>query len=207
MYQHRSYILALEGAKDVDGMYVDEKDTRMSFRNYKNLLLIGGGDHRTGKQGGGYNELRSFVKKNYPDAREKYSWATQDCITLDRVPYIGLYSDATPDMYVAAGFNKWGMTSSMVSAMILTDMITGKENPYSEVFLPNRSVLKPQLFVNLGEVLMNLLKPTTNRCTHLGCALKWNKAERTWDCPCHGSRFSERGEVIDNPALKDKKFK
>lgn len=207
MYQHRSYVLALENAAQVDGMYLEDIQNGKSFRNYNNLLLIGGGDHRTGKKGGNWQELREFAKIHYPEAKEKFYWATQDCMTLDGIPYIGHYSNSTPNLYVATGFNKWGMSSSMVSAMILTDMILGRENPYQEIFSPSRNILKPQLFINLWETLANFVSLTTRRCPHLGCALKWNPYEHTWDCPCHGSRFSEEGEVIDNPAngdLKDK---
>lgn len=200
MYQHRSYVIALEQAPDVNGMYVDEAMNGMSFRNYKDLLLIGGGDHRTGKPGGNWQELRSFAGNYYPKAKERYSWATQDCMTLDGVPYIGAYSKNMPDCYAATGFNKWGMTSSMVSAMILTDMVMGKENPYAPVFNPSRSMLKPQLFINAGEATVNLLTLSKKRCPHLGCALKWNSAEHSWDCPCHGSRFAEDGKLLDNPA-------
>ncbi len=85
MYQHRSYVIALENAPNVNGMFVDEAQKGMSFRNYGNLLLIGGGDHRTGKQGRNWEELRIFASKHYPDAKEKYHWATQDCMTLDSV--------------------------------------------------------------------------------------------------------------------------
>lgn len=205
MYQHRSYVIALENAPDVGGMYVDEADKGMSFRNAENLLLLGGGDHRTGKQGGNWAELEAFAERYYPDAREKYRWATQDCMTLDGVPYIGRYSKRTPDFYVATGFNKWGMTSSMVSARILTDMITGKKNPYAPVFSPSRSILHPQLAVNAFEATVNLLTPSSKRCPHLGCALKWNPQEHSWDCPCHGSRFTEDGKIIDNPATGDLK--
>lgn len=205
MYQHRSYVIALENAPEVNGMYVDEAQKGMSFRNYEDLLLIGGGDHRTGKSGGNWQELREFAKKNYPKATEKYAWATQDCMSLDRIPYIGHYSKQTPHMYVATGFNKWGMTSSMVAAMILSDMVKGKDNEWRQVYSPHRSMLKSQLFMNGVEAVSNLLTPTMKRCPHMGCALKWNKIERTWDCPCHGSRFDNKGQLIDNPAKHNAK--
>lgn len=205
MYQHRSYVIALENAPKVNGMYVDEAQKGMSFRNYEDLLLIGGGDHRTGKSGGNWQELRDFEKKHYPEATEKYAWATQDCMSLDGIPYIGHYSKQTPQMYVATGFNKWGMTSSMVAAMILSDMVMGKDNEWRQVYSPHRSMLKPQLFMNGVEAVSNLLTPTMKRCPHMGCALKWNKIERTWDCPCHGSRFDNKGQLIDNPAKHNAK--
>ena len=205
MYQQRSYVLGIENAQNVDGMYIDEEENGLSFRNYKNLLLLGGGGHRTGKQGGSYGELKEVTKCHYPDAKIKYKWATQDCMTLDKVPYIGRYSKTTEDMYVITGFNKWGMTSSMVGAEILSDEICGKKNPYAEVFSPQRTILRPQLAINAVEATINLLTPTAKRCPHLGCALKWNKFEHTWDCPCHGSRFTEEGKLIDNPATNNLK--
>lgn len=205
MYQHRSYVIALQNAPQVNGIYVDEAQKGMSFRNYKDLLLIGGGDHRTGKVGGNWQELRDFAKKNYPKATEKYAWATQDCMSLDGIPYIGHYSKQTPHMYVATGFNKWGMTSSMVAAMILSDMVMGKDNEWRQVYSPHRSMLKSQLFMNGVEAVSNLLTPTMKRCPHMGCALKWNKTEHTWDCPCHGSRFDNKGQLIDNPAKHNAK--
>ena len=200
LYQHRSYVIALENAPKVDGMYVDEAKNGLSFRNCRDLLLIGGGSHRTGKQGGAFPELEDFALKHYPKAKIKYRWATQDCMSLDNIPYIGPYSKNTDGLYVATGFNKWGMTSSMVAASILCDMVQGKINPYAAVFSPSRSILHPQLAINGVESAVNLLTPTTKRCPHLGCALKWNKIEHTWDCPCHGSRFTEAGKLIDNPA-------
>ena len=207
MYQHRSYVLALAGAHDMNGMYVDEADTGLSFRNYKNLLLLGGGGHRTGKSGGCWQELEAFAEKHYKNAKIVEKWATQDCMTLDGVPYIGQYSKNTPDMFVASGFNKWGMTSALVSAKILCDLVEGKSNKYSEVFSPDRSILHPQLAINSFESVIGLLTPTAPRCPHLGCALKYNRAEHSWDCPCHGSRFTEKGKLINNPATDDKTFK
>ena len=205
MYQHRSCVIALENAQDVGGMYVDENNKGMSFRNYEDLLLLGGGGHRTGKQGGSWSELESFAERNYPEAAEKYRWAAQDCMTLDGMPYVGYYSKNTPELLVATGFNKWGMSSAMVSATILTDMLLGRKNEYTRLFSPSRSILRPQLALNALEAALNLLTPSKKRCPHLGCALKWNSQEHTWDCPCHGSRFTEDGKLIDNPATGDLK--
>ncbi|MBQ8766568.1 MAG: FAD-dependent oxidoreductase [Clostridia bacterium] len=205
MYQERSYVIALENGKQINGMYVDEAQKGMSFRNYKNLLLIGGGDHRTGKSGGNYTELRIFAKNNYPSKQEVYHWATQDCMTLDNVPYIGRYSPKIPNVLVATGFNKWGMTSSLVAAEILSDMVINKKNEYEELYTPSRSVITPQFAVNLFESAVGILTPSKKRCPHLGCALKWNSAEHTWDCPCHGSRFNENGKLVEKPATDDLK--
>lgn len=205
LYQHRSYVLALEHAADVEGMYLDEAENGLSFRNAGQLLLLGGGGHRTGKQGGGWRELEEFAASAYPDARITHRWAAQDCMSLDGIPYIGPYSPSTPNLYAASGFNKWGMTSSMAAAMILCDLVQEKENDWAEIFRPDRSMMTPQLFWNVWESTVNLLTPSLRRCTHLGCALKWNPQEHTWDCPCHGSRFEKDGTRIDNPSKRDAK--
>ena len=205
MYQHRSYVLALEKGPQLDGMYLDEAADGLSFRNHGKFLLLGGGGHRTGKQGGNWAELEHFAKQYYPEAPIRYRWATQDCMTLDEIPYIGPYSKHTPNLYVATGFNKWGMTTSMAAASVLSDLVQGKENPYAKLFSPSRSILRPQLLVNAGESTLNLLRPTRPRCPHLGCALVWNRAEHSWDCPCHGSRFTADGKLLDNPATDDLK--
>lgn len=207
MYQQRSYVLGLQDAEDVDGMYIGDTQNSLSFRNYGDVLLLGGGGHRTGKDGGGWQELESFTREYYPNARIKYRWATQDCMTLDGLPYIGRYSRSTPHLYVATGFNKWGMTTSMVAADLLLDLIQGTQNPCEDLFSPSRSMLKRQLWINAGEAAGNLLTFSKKRCPHLGCALKWNPQERTWDCPCHGSRFTEAGNLIDNPATGDLKHR
>ncbi len=205
MYQQRSYAISLENAPIPDGMYLDEKENGLSFRGYENTLILGDGGHRTGKMGGGWRELEDFAALHYPGCAITHRWATQDCMTLDGMPYIGQYSANTPNLFVATGFNKWGMTSSMVAAKLLTDLITGKENSYAGLFSPSRSMLHPQLAVNAVEATMNLLTPTKKRCPHLGCALKWNPQEHSWDCPCHGSRFTEEGHLIDNPSTGDLK--
>lgn len=203
LYQHRSYVIALKNAQKISGMYVDESDKGLSFRSYGELLLLGGGGHRTGKQGGCWQELQEFAKQYYPTAEIVGKWATQDCMTLDGIPYIGQYAQTTPDVFVATGFCKWGMTNAMTAAEILCDLVRKKQNLYATVFSPLRTVLHPQLAVNVFESAIGLLTPTVPRCPHLGCALKYNPNEHTWDCPCHGSRFTEHGELIDNPATDD----
>lgn len=201
MYQHRSYVLGLKNGPQVGGMFLDEAKDGLSFRNHGDMLILGGGAHRTGKQGSGWKVPEEFARRNYPNAQIAYRWAAQDCMTLDAVPYIGKYGGKTDGIYVASGFNKWGMTSSMAAAMVLSDLVQGRENPYTSLFSPQRSMLRPQLAVNAIETTFNLLTPTAPRCPHMGCALKWNRQEHSWDCPCHGSRFSAEGKVLDNPAM------
>ena len=79
----------------------------------------------------------------------------------------------------------------------------GREHPCAPVFAPDRSILHLQLLSNLGATLADFVIPTAKRCPHLGCALRWNAAEHSWDCPCHGSRFRPDGALIDNPAMRD----
>ena len=204
LYQQRSYAIALENAPRVDGMYLGTPPDGLSFRMAGDRLILGGGGHRTGKDGGGWQVLEDFARVHYPDARITHRWAAQDCMSLDQIPYIGPFRSRTPGIYVATGFNKWGMTTSMAAAMLLRDQILGKPSPYSELFSPARSVLHPQLWVNLGEAVGNYLSLSPRRCPHLGCALQWNAQERSWDCPCHGSRFDSQGKLLDTPAQKSR---
>ena len=207
MYQQRSYVIALENAAQPDGMYLGVDKEGYSFRSYKNLLLVGGGGHRTGKGKSSWDMLRRFAREYFPESEERYFWAAQDCMSLDKRPYIGRYSKNTPDLFVASGFNKWGMTGAMLSAMVLSDLVMERENEYAFLFSPSRNMLRPQLFVNIGHAAGGLIKPGGKRCSHMGCVLQWNETEQTWECPCHGSRFAADGKVLDNPAcdrLKDK---
>lgn len=203
MYQARSYVMAIENADAIGGTYIDDREEGFYFRQYGDLLLVGKGEHRTGMKTRAINELKAFKERYYPDAKMRCMWANQDCITLDDIPYIGEYGNM-PDVYVATGFNLWGMTGSMVSANILCEKLCGMENIYEKTFATKRCIFKPQLFANLGMALLNIVYPSVKRCPHLGCALKYNKLEHSWDCSCHGSRFEENGKLINNPALKDK---
>lgn len=246
MHQERSYVLALENAPQVGGMYLGVGEEGYSFRNYKNFLLFGGAGHRTGEnsRGGRYQQLEAKAKALFPESRVAARWSAQDCVTPDRVPYIGRYSPGRPDWYVATGFGKWGMTSSMVSAILLTDLICCRDNPWTQVFAPDRFDLEsiPALASEAGHAVKGLTRRMLRiprktadtlpaghggvvtidgekvgvykdeqgqiysvdiRCPHLGCQLEWNPDERSWDCPCHGSRFDYRGKLLSNPALED----
>lgn len=200
LYQQRSYAISLENSPILEGMYLDQQENGLSFRNYGSSLILGGGGHRTGKPGGGWQELEAMTRQYYPHAKITHRWATQDCISLDGVPYIGPYSRRTENLYVATGFNKWGMTGAMAAAQVLTDLITGKGSEFAELFSPSRRMPRRQLGSNALEAARNLLTLSTPRCPHMGCALKWNPQEHSWDCPCHGSRFQEDGTLLDNPA-------
>lgn len=259
MYQSSSYVIEIDTKSELfDGMYINIQSPIYSFRTAKDgnkkILLLGGGDHKTGENicyKDSYGLLEEKAKQWYPNCEIKYRWSTRDCITLDKIPYIGEFSNTLPNMYVGTGFNKWGMTSSNVAARIITDKIDEKENEYSEVFeatrlnpIVNKDEVKnmvsqtvkslvverieePEKVINdktslddlkqeTGQIIewngekvgvykdiegkMFAVKPV---CTHLGCILNWNGADKTWDCPCHGSRFDYTGKNLYNPALKD----
>ena len=253
MYQSTSYVIAVDPKKTLfNGMYITASEPTISFRsathNGKKILLIGGGDHKTGKPTSyedSYGFLEQEAKKYYPDCEVLFKWNTRDCISLDKLPYIGTYSSMFPGVYVGTGFKKWGMTTSNVAANIVVDMICGKQNEYSYLFnstrlkpLKNIDEFKNMIVESTNSLLLNKLRsPEMNFdeiannsgsiievnnekvgiyknpegkifavkpiCTHLGCLLSWNDIDKTWDCPCHGSRFNYDGKNIYDPAYKD----
>lgn len=122
------------------------------------------------------------------------------------------------------GFSEWGMTTSFVSAKLLTDLIMGSENEWKDFYNPSRIVGKgpkiskietevENLRENEGKIIIKNnqkiavykdvrgnINAMSAVCTHMGCIVDWNNKEKTWDCPCHGSRFNRLGEVIHGPA-------
>lgn len=221
-HQERSYVLALGKKKEempkaevgLQGMYYGIDKGGLSLRSKGDLLLLGGGAHRTGKKESeeeGFTYLREMAKKYYPDRIVKTQWAAQDCMPCDEIPFIGKYSVLRQYWYVATGFHKWGMTSSMVAAQIISDKICKKENMYEKVFCPQRLYLRASfrnLLIDMGESIAGLTKgwfgKKGHRCSHMGCRVEWNAEEKSWDCPCHGSRFDQDGKLIDNPAQASK---
>lgn len=211
MHQERSYVIALQNAFLPYGMYLGIDPDGLSFRMAGDYLLLGGGSHRTGESPGHpYEILEAQAKTLWPQCRVARRWSAQDCVTIDNVPYIGPYAPSAPDWFVATGFRKWGMTSSMVAAQLLADLICGVENPYAPVFDPARSIKGSvgNLMNEMGHAVKSLSKGLLQgrRCTHMGCRLEWNPAEGTWDCPCHGSRFAPDGTILNDPAMKEEHF-
>ncbi|MGV3487583.1 MAG: FAD-dependent oxidoreductase [Tuberibacillus sp.] len=252
MYASRAYVLAAKTEKEYPGgMYISAESPSRSLRSVKidgeDMVLIIGEDHKTG-QGGDtqahYEKLAEFGQDVLGIKEIKYKWSAQDLYTLDKVPYIGEITQSYPYVLVATGYKKWGMTSSVVAAHIMKDIVLENDNPYREVFTPARFYADPSLkkFLEInGDVTKHLIKGkleipargpedldkaeggvvhyhgqragafkneqgelhiVDTTCTHMGCELEWNSGDRTWDCPCHGSRFTYKGEIIEGPAEK-----
>lgn len=252
MYPKRSYVLGafLDGPAP-DGMFYSTTTPFHSIRTHlvggRELVLIGGQNHKTGHGGSTiemYRKLEKFARENLRSQSIEYHWSTQDNVTIDSVPYIGRLGPNYSQVFVATGFGGWGMAHGMVAALLLTDLILDRPNAWAELYDPNRlkrvgstklitenvhavqhlvfsRVFSPDSFRieeleprdggiirhKLGQVAVakdsdgtvHTLSPS---CTHMGCILSWNDAEESWDCPCHGSRFTAGGEVLHGPAQK-----
>ena len=252
MYQSTSYAIVADVKEDLfDGMYISLDMPVVSFRtindNGKKLLLAVGYDYKTGVEQtvNGYSKLEDTVKKMYPKAEILYKWSAEDCISLDKIPYIGEYSNLMKNIYVATGFNKWGLTTSNIAANIIKDKIYGKENEYEQIFkstrlepIKNKDEVKNMLkevkdsivlskfklpkesidsiengqgkIVQINNTKVGVYKSETGEiytvkpvCTHLGCELYFNNYDKTWECPCHGSKFSYDGKALEVPGIKD----
>lgn len=170
-----------------------------------------GGDERTC-----YAHLAETLRATLPDVRILRHWSTQDCRTADGLPFVGKMPLADRTFF-ASGFGGWGMTKGIVSARLLADLVSGRENAISGTLEPGR----PDLVKGLGHFTAENVNVAAHlagglvggnrahggvhvsRCTHMGCALETNEAEGTWDCPCHGSRFDSDGAVVNAPAKVD----
>mgnify|MGYP000932167247 FL=1 len=251
IYTERAYIVAIKAKeKYPGGMYINAEDPSRSLRSQMSdeneLIFVVGENHKTG-QGDDmvkhYHALIDFADGIFTIEDIPYRWSTQDCMTLDQVPYVGRYKSDTPNLYIATGFEKWGMTNSMAAATILSDMILEIENPWQEVYNPSRQNIlgaAKTFIVENADLAKHLikgkisplpenieLKPGEGKvfesnegrtgafrddsgnlhlvnttCTHMDCELNWNSAERSWDCPCHGSRFTCSGSIIEGPAVQ-----
>lgn len=252
LYQEKSYVLAAETDEEAfDGMYITLREPVHSLRYHRtpngNILLLGGGNHPVGvkdDENQSFIELEKFLFRYFPHSKIIGRWSAQDCMTYDKIPYIGRASSKVDNIYTATGFNKWGMTSSSAAAIILRNKILGIEDDFSQIFDTQRITpvqsagefmkagshiamgFAKRLYtgsfdslcdVNTGEgkVLningkkVGVYRDQKNEyhcvspvCTHLKCALSFNEAEKTWDCPCHGSRFDADGRILEGPAVE-----
>ncbi|MFA5527555.1 MAG: FAD-dependent oxidoreductase [Peptostreptococcales bacterium] len=223
IYPEKSYVVAIKAKeKYPGGMYITAEDPGRSLRSQISdqgeLIFVGGEHHKTGQSEDTlkhYEALTEFARTHFTVENLPYHWSTHDCMTLDGIPYVGPYTSKTPHLFIATGFGKWGMTNSIASAILLKDLIVKGDCPWQDVYNPSRHTFlassKNFIIENLnvakeligGKVASNLLDGDIDTtCTHMGCECTWNSAEKTWDCPCHGSRFTYEGDVIEGPALK-----
>ncbi len=173
MYQSSSYVIGIDTKKTLNnGMYITASSPTYSFRtanyNGRKILLIGGSDHKTGtplSYEDTYGALENYAKQLYPNCEILFRWDTRDCITLDKIPYIGRFSNTMDNIYVGTGFNKWGMTSSNVAANIVCDMILGRKNEYAYVFdstrvhpIKNRTEIKNMITESVNSLALNKFK-------------------------------------------------
>jgi glycine/D-amino acid oxidase-like deaminating enzyme/nitrite reductase/ring-hydroxylating ferredoxin subunit len=209
----------------------------------RDLVIYGGEDHKTGqvsKTKACYEHLEQALAESVPEISFTHRWSGQVIETPDGLPYIGRM---TEHQYAATGFGGNGMTFGTVSAIVISDAICGRRNPWAELFDPERLAIRRGLWDYVKENLdypyymirdrfagargksVRTLRRGEGRiidregtavaayrnqsgavtlrsatCTHMGCVVAWNEAERTWDCPCHGSRFTPDGSVISGPA-------
>jgi glycine/D-amino acid oxidase-like deaminating enzyme/nitrite reductase/ring-hydroxylating ferredoxin subunit len=253
MHAERSYVLAIKSDfKYPGGMYINADSPTRSLRYAKTddgdpLILVSGDHHKTG-QGISmfehYEALEKFSEEFLGIKEITYRWSAQDMVPVDHIPFVGPASDNHPNVLVATGYKKWGMTNGTAAALLIRDIILKKENRFSKLYNPSRFHTKPGLknlikdnadvakhFIEgkfsmvdkTPEDLANdqaaIVKINGNKagcyrdlegklhivdstCTHMGCEVEWNSGERTWDCPCHGSRFAISGEVFEGPAVE-----
>lgn len=247
----------IDAAKAPTGMYITPEQNTRSLRTApygdgKRLLIVTG-EHFTPGAGGDvearFDALTRWAVERFGDLTFTHRWATQDNDSTDSVPLVGPLHPASRHVHVATGFGGWGLSGGIMAGRLLCDLITGRENLWSDLYDPRRlkSVVREgKDFVKhqsdvarhfVGDRLHHLPGPSTTsvddiapgegaivhvsgkrcavhrdddgnvhavsaKCTHLGCLVAFNRAERTWECPCHGSRFDPDGRVVQGPAVR-----
>lgn len=248
----RSYAIACRiGGTPPEGMFISADSPTRSIRGVPHesgeLLLVGGEGHRTGTGGDTeehYRALEAFAREHWDVRSVEYRWSAQDNVSVDGLPLIGRLTPFESRVLMATGFAKWGMTNGTAAALLLRDLVLGRENPYSSLFDPTRlnprasavKLVSENAKAGVRFVSDRLSKPGARGigdlergegdivrhrgekvaayrdedghvtavspiCTHLGCQVNFNRAERSWDCPCHGSRFATDGSVLQGPAV------
>lgn len=243
----RSYCVAarLRTGNPPEVLAINAGDPVRSIAPAGELLIVSGQGHPAGERGvdpSRYRALAEFARQHWAVDEIVHRWSAQDLYAYDGLPMIGPYLPGSRTLYVATGFRKWGLATGTAAAMLLTDLITDRANPWAELFSPHR--ISPRSLPSLArlnakvaaELVGDRLRPpeasdagqvprgqarvlrdgveqtgvyrdehgalhaVSLRCTHLGCLLRFNGAETSWDCPCHGSRFDVDGAVLEGPA-------
>ena len=219
-YQELEHAICVKVNENISNydMYLSVDSPNISFRTVlqdgERYLLVVGNGRKSGKNcnKNGFEFLENTIKNMYSNYEIIDKWVAEDCISLDKIPYIGKYSNFSKNIYVATGFKKWGMTFSNVAANIITDEILNGSSKYSELF--NSTRIKPiknkeEMKNMLSETYNSLVKPKFLKgknkkcCSHLGCKMEFNVTTDEWECPCHGSRFEKDGKLIDGPSTKN----
>ena len=244
----RSYCIAARVRGDLpQDMAISAGGTTRSVRSYGDLLIIGGEGHATGANKATperFEALATFAREHWDVTSITHRWSAQDPIPYDHLPVVGRYGPGSSRIYMASGFMKWGLSGGTMAAILLSDLIAGRDNSWSSTFSPTRisgrslptlAKLNSKVAVDFigdrvkpsggrkadavprGEARVlrhglgrkgvyrdeaGSLHAVSLRCTHLGCLLRFNSAERSWDCPCHGSRFDVDGGVLEGPATR-----
>ncbi len=218
----RSYMVASKTSETMQGQYLSvdfpSRSIRTATINQENYLVLGGANHIAGEtvHTEPYYEAISSEMKEHFEQQPLYRWSAQDIETPDIVPYVGRITNSLPNVLIATGYRKWGISNSFVAGDILSSLLTGSkiEEGAIALYSPSRTkfgaqfmqMLKVGGFVAKEYIAGYMKNATAPTCTHLGCKTKWNEADETWDCPCHGSRFNAKGEVLEGPAVQPLKL-
>jgi glycine/D-amino acid oxidase-like deaminating enzyme len=217
----RSYVVAAHHPSPPSGMHLSVGDTTRSIRaariDGRPAVLVGGESHPPGDDQGTspdqrYERLARFALEELGATSVTHRWAAHDLIPSDGVPFIGRLVPGTQRRWVAAGFQKWGISTAWVAGDLILGALDGTPRPWASVFDPTRLAASVTVRLAQGAArsarhvvvdrVADLLPGHQRRprCTHLGCVVSFDDSEGTWECPCHGSRFDAEGRVVSGPA-------
>ena len=218
----RSYLTATKTSELLDGQYISIDEQSRTIRTAlvqdQPYFIYGGRAHLAGTESQThkfYDTLVDELLHQLELPTPQFLWSAQDVMTADHLPFIGQLTKNDNTIYVATGYNKWGLSTSLVAGEVLCAALTSEAHPAAELYAPSRSAFGRKLYfmITTGSFISEQLvagyvtRLDAPRCTHLGCKTRWNEADETWDCPCHGSRFNNKGEVIEGPAVYPLKLK
>jgi glycine/D-amino acid oxidase-like deaminating enzyme len=211
----QSYAIAAALGRAVPtGLYLscDEqvRSLRPAIVDGVTVAVVGGEGHPMGSESADparWAALARWTAEHFGDVEVKHRWATHDLVPTDHVPFIGRLQAGSDRRWVATGFAKWGMTNADAAARLISEGMAGREVEWGFAFDSTR--LRPSINRELASagrtaaariVIDRIARRPEPRCTHQGCVLRKDAALDTWDCPCHGSRFSAAGDVVQGPA-------